>query len=178
MSVALHVERVGTVDAELLEGLAALLVDAVDGGASIGFHAPLPHRAALACARQVGAALDADNALWVARDDGGRIVGTVQMQRAMQENGRHRAEVCKLMVLRDARRGRIASQLMAALEAHAAAIGLALLVLDTQAQSPAEAFYLGQGWQRAGEIPAYASSASGALHATTLYFKRVEPVVA
>lgn len=178
MSASLRVQRLDAPDGAHAQGLAALLVDAVDGGASMGFHAPVRPHAALAYWRNVAASLDAGNALWVAHNDGGRIVGTVQLQRATQENGRHRAEVCKLMVLRDARRGGIASRLMAALEAHAAAIGLRLLVLDTQAQSPAEAFYRGQGWQRAAEIPDYASSASGTLHATALYFKRVEPVVA
>lgn len=166
-----QIERVATLDAAAVAGLAALLVDAVDGGASVGFHAPLRRHAALAYWRDVAASLDADNMLWIARDAQQRVTGSVQLQRARRENGRHRAEVCKLLVLRDARRNGIASQLMAAVEAQATASGVSLLVLDTEVQSPAEAFYQRQGWQRAGEIPDFASNAAGALLGTALYFK-------
>jgi acetyltransferase len=168
-----RVERVGRPESADLDGLAALLIDVVDGDASVGFHAPLPLRAAQGYWREVIALLDDDVALWLAREPAAphRIVGAVQMQRAGRENGRHRAEVCKLLVLHAARRSGIASQLMAALEDHARALGLTLLVLDTEAQSPAESFYRHHGWQRVGEIPGYASRGDGSLLATALHFK-------
>jgi hypothetical protein len=73
---------------------------------------------------------------------------------------------------------RVAAQLMAALEAHARTHGVTLLVLDTEAGSAAESFYRNQGWQRVGEIPAFASRADGSLMATALYFKALRSVVA
>lgn len=178
MSAGLQVERRGTLDAATVDSLAALLIDAIDGGASMGFHAPLRPSAAVACWSEVAASLDADHSLWTARDDAGRIVGSVQWQRAGKENGRHRAEVCKLIVLRAARRAGIASQLMAALEAHARASGVTLLVLDTEAGSPAESFYQSQGWQRVGEIPGFASRGDASLMATALYYKALRNGVA
>jgi len=175
-----EIERVAVLDAALIDGLGALLIDAVDGGASVGFHAPLQQTAALAYWRGVAASLEADNTLWIARDAQApkRILGSVQLQRGERENSRHRAEVCKLMVLRDARRTGLAARLMAALEAHALAGGLRLLMLDTEAQSPAEAFYQRQGWRRAGEIPEYASRRDGTLIGTALYFKPLRGSVA
>ncbi len=171
MIMRLQVERVTALDDLALGGLAALLADVVDGGNSVGFHAPLQHETALAYWREVAASLDADHMLWLAYDGHRRTVGTVQLQRAKRENGRHRGEVCKLIVRRDARRAGVAARLMAALEAQALQCGLSLLVLDTEVRSPAEAFYRQQGWQRVGEIPGYASNTDGALRATALYFK-------
>jgi acetyltransferase len=168
---SVRIDRLDALDTASVEGLAELLVDAIDGGASMGFHAPLRPSVALAYWHEVAVSLDADNALWIARDAARRVVGSVQWQRAGRENGRHRAEVCKLLVLRDARRAGIAAQLMAALEAHARAGGVTLLVLDTEAGSAAESFYRSQGWQRVGEIPGFASRADGSLTATALYFK-------
>jgi acetyltransferase len=176
VSMALQVERAAALDDVALDGLAALLADVVDNGSSVGFHAPLRHATALAYWCEVAASLDADNRLWTARDEKQRIVGSVQLQRARRENGRHRGEVCKLIVRRDARRAGVAASLMAALEAQALQCGLSLLVLDTETGSPAEAFYRHQGWQRAGEIPGYASNTSGALRATALYFKTLGQV--
>jgi ribosomal protein S18 acetylase RimI-like enzyme len=166
-----QIERMAALDDVAIDGLAALLADVVDGGNSVGFHAPLQHATALAYWREVAASLGADNMLWLAHDGDRRIVGSVQLQRAKRENGRHRGEVCKLIVRREARRAGVAARLMAALEAQALHCGLSLLALDTEARSPAEAFYRQQGWQRVGEIPGYASNTGGALRATALYFK-------
>ena len=174
----LQIDRIGTLDAAAVDSLAALLIDAIDGGASMGFHAPLRPSVAAAYWRDVASSLDADNALWIALDGAQRIVGSVQWQRAGRENGRHRAEVCKLLVLRDARRAGIAAQLMATLEALARASSVTLLVLDTEAGSPAESFYQSQGWQRVGEIPGFASRGDASLMATALYYKALRNGVA
>lgn len=62
---------------------------------------------------------------------------------------------------------------MAALEAQAEQLGVSLLVLDTEAGSPAETFYRRHGWQRVGEIPDYVTDGSGTLLATAVHFKRL-----
>ncbi|MFD6944576.1 hypothetical protein ACFWC8_16685, partial [Streptomyces roseolus] len=62
-------------------------------------------------------------------------------------------------------------RLLAAAEAHAAATGLTLLVLDTQTGSPAERLYRGAGWTAAGTVPEYAADPAGVLRPTTLYYK-------
>jgi GNAT superfamily N-acetyltransferase len=97
----------------------------------------------------------------------------VQLALATKENGRHRAEVQKLMVMRSARGEGVASRLMAAAEAHARAERRTLLVLDTLEGSEAEPVYRHLGWSRVGEVPDYAARPDGTLHATVYYFKRL-----
>jgi GNAT superfamily N-acetyltransferase len=153
-----------------VDGLAALLVDCVRGGASLGFPASLTHDDA---ARWWRASLHADGTLtWVARD-ASSIVGTVQLQPVAFPNGRHRASVSKLLVHTACRGRGIASALMSALEQHAREIGRTLLVLDTHTGSPAEDIYLRWGWQRVGVIEDYALTPDGELAPTTIMSKRL-----
>jgi ribosomal protein S18 acetylase RimI-like enzyme len=88
-------------------------------------------------------------------------------------NSRHRAELVKLMVSREARGRGVGRGLLATAEEAAAAAGLTLLHLDTETGSPAEHLYRSAGWTRAGTIPDYAADPGGELRPTTLYFKRV-----
>jgi len=155
-----------------VDELAALLIDAVSGGASVGFLDPLDSARARRYWNEVLAELGLAHGLWVAETEG-RVVGSAQLSLSTRENGRHRAEVQKLFVLRSHRGRGIATRLMAALEAAARRDGRTLLVLDTEAGSAAEAFYARHGWQRVGEIPDYAADPAGALHPTALYYKRL-----
>ena len=111
--------------------------------------------------------------MWVARIDG-RVVGTVQYERCAKPNGRHRAEVQKLLVHSSARGLGLARRLMEALEAAAAADGLRLLFLDTFEGSGAEAMYAHLGWQRSGVIPEYAATPDGRLGATVLFYRLLD----
>ena len=152
-------------------GFADLLVDAVDGGASLGFLAPLAPADAAAWWESLAPAVDAGHlGVWAARE-GGRVVGTVGLRPELKANGRHRAEVVKLLVHRDARGRGVARRLLAAAESAAADAGMSLLVLDTQTGSAAERLYRAAGWTRAGIVPGYASDPAGVLHPTTIYFK-------
>jgi len=168
------IRQIGAGDAAPIDELSALLRDSVDGGASVGFLAPLaPATAAEYWQRTLGA-LGPELALWVAEQDS-RVVGAVQLSLCGKANGLHRAEVQKLFVLASHRGQGIAAKLMAALEAFARADGRTLLVLDTQAGSAAESVYRRLAWQRAGEIPDFAASPNGELRATALYYKRLGP---
>ncbi len=154
----------------LLDELADLLVDCVEEGASVGFLAPLD----VAEARDWWAERFAEGTtaqLWVAT--GESLLGAVVLDPCGKANGRHRAEVQKLLVSTKARGQGVARRLMAALEQHARETGLSLLFLDTETGSTAEQVYQRLGWQRAGEIPAYALSPQGELHPTSLYFKQL-----
>jgi ribosomal protein S18 acetylase RimI-like enzyme len=153
--------------------LVALLRDAVDSGASVGFLPPLAVATAAAYWRTVAAEVEAGSRVLLAarRAGDGVIVGSAQLELAMRENGRHRAEVTKVMVFRSARRQGIGRALMLAAEDHAGRLGRTTLVLDTRAGDPSERLYASVGWQRVGEIPRYARSAGGALHATAFYYK-------
>ncbi|MGX7828592.1 GNAT family N-acetyltransferase [Actinokineospora sp. 24-640] len=166
------IERLGADGvAAAADELAALLCEVTDGGSSVGFLAPL----AVAEARAWWADLapgvaSGDIALWVARVDG-RLAGTVQLRRSPMPNGRHRAELAKLMV-RSAARGRgLGRALLATAEEAARSAGLTLLVLDTEEDSAAEPLYRSQGWIRVGAIPDYAADPWGALRATVHYYR-------
>uniref|UniRef100_A0AAU2K376 GNAT family N-acetyltransferase n=1 Tax=Streptomyces sp. NBC_00049 TaxID=2903617 RepID=A0AAU2K376_9ACTN len=152
--------------------LAALLVDIVDGGSSLGFLAGLDHENAAAWWDSLLPAVeDGSLALWVSRT-GGRIDGTVGWYRESKPNGRHRAELRKLMVHPSARGRGTARALLAEAEAAAARAGVVLLFLDTETGSGAERVYRAAGWTEVGTIPDYATDPAGRLHPTTLFYKQ------
>ncbi|MFH9859202.1 GNAT family N-acetyltransferase [Streptomyces sp. NPDC017202] len=157
--------------------LADLLVDTVHGGASVGFLAPLDRAEALAWWEGRAAGVAAGQlAVWAALDDDGRVTGTVTLALPDKPNSRHRAELVKLMVHRDARGQGLGRRLLTTAEEAAAAAGVTLLHLDTETDSPAEHLYRTGGWTRAGVIPDYAADPSGVLRPTTLYYKHLAPV--
>jgi ribosomal protein S18 acetylase RimI-like enzyme len=150
--------------------LAELLVDAVDGGASLGFLAPLELPEALDWWQ--AAVADHDLILLVARNDE-RIVGTVGIVRGTTPNGRHRGEIVKLIVHRDARGQGLGRKLLATAEQAAFGAGLTLLMLDTEADSPAEHLYRSAGWSPYGVVPGYAINPAGILRPCSFYFKQL-----
>jgi ribosomal protein S18 acetylase RimI-like enzyme len=154
-----------------IPGLAALIVDAVDGGSSVNFLAGVtPAEAAAWWRARSGAVADGSVTVFVARE-GERIVGSTLLARATQPNGPHRAEIGKVIVDRAARRRGVARALMCAAEERARADGRWLLMLDTETGSPAAALYESLGWQRTGEIPNFALTPDGELVGTTYYWK-------
>ena len=153
--------------------LADLLVDTVADGASVGFLAPLDRTDALAWWEGRAAGVAAGHlAVWVALD-GDRVTGTVTLAFPDKPNSRHRAELVKLMVHRDARGQGLGRRLLTTAEEAAAAAGVTLLHLDTETDSPAEHLYRTAGWTRAGIIPDYAADPAGVLRPTTLYYKHL-----
>ncbi|MDN3025488.1 GNAT family N-acetyltransferase [Streptomyces sp. S.PB5] len=158
---------------ERLDELAELMVDTVDSGASIGFLAPLGHTEAAAWWKGRAAAVAAGALATWAAQDGERVVGTVGLAFPDKPNSRHRAELVKLMVHRDARGRGLGRALLTTAEEAAAAADVILLHLDTETDSPAERLYTSAGWTRAGVIPDYAADPAGVLRPTTLYFKRL-----
>jgi len=171
--VALQIELLDDPGDDDVRDLAHVLVDCVDGGASVNFIAPLPLDVATEWWRET---LEQPHALtWVARGTSGRIVGCVRLVLAQQPNGRHRGEVSKLLVSTAARRTGCAAALMTALEAWASEHGRHRLVLDTETGSPAEAAYERLGWTRVGTIPDYALTSSGELCGSTFFTKSLLP---
>lgn len=156
---------------QVIDDLADVLVDCVAGGASVGFVASLGLREARAWWRS--SLQEPETLTWVAAADDGRIVGVVRLIPALKPNARHRAEVVKLLVRRDARGRGVAQRLIAALEEHAAEVGRWLLVLDTETDSPAQRLYEGWGWQPVGVLKDYALTPDGVLAPTTFMSKRL-----
>lgn len=165
------IRRVTRLNETALHSLAELLIDCVDGGASVSFMHPLAMDKAVAFWRGVADAVArGERALLVAEDDSG-IVGTVQLVLAQPDNQPHRADVAKMLVHRRARRQGLGEALMRAAETLARDCGKTLLVLDTVTGGDAERLYARLGWQRCGVIPNYALWPRGGLCATTYFYR-------
>lgn len=154
------------------DDLAAVLQACVADGASVGFVWPFPIDRARAFWDGVAATLGDDQRHVLIARQGERVVGTVQLVFARQDNGRHRAEVAKLLVHPDARRQGIAAALMEAIEAVARRRGMRLLVLDTGTPA-AEALYRRLGFAVSGVVPNYAADVFGGFLATTFMHKEL-----
>jgi len=156
----------------VVQGLAEVLVDCVDGGASVGFMLPLTReRAEEFWVGALESASRGERVVIVAEERGsGEVIGTVQVVLAAPENQPHRGEIAKMLVHRRARRRGIAAALMAEAEIAAREAGKTLLVLDT-ASDDAERVYGRLGWQRVGVIPGYALWPAGGPVDTVVFCK-------
>ena len=168
------IERIEPADADtVLPSLTEILLDCVDGGASVSFMAPLARDKALAFWRGVlESAARGERIVLVARDGDGRFSGTVQVVLAQPENQPHRGDVSKMLVHRRARRQGLGQALMRAAEGEARVAGKTLLVLDT-ASADAERLYARAGWVECGRIPGYALLPTGEPCATTYFYKQL-----
>jgi ribosomal protein S18 acetylase RimI-like enzyme len=158
-----------------IEALIELLRDSVHSGASVGFLATLtPDENAAYWRDTVGEVEGGRRMLLVADTTSGALAGSVQLSLTLKENGRHRASVEKLLVHTRYRGLGLARRLMSAVEKEAAAAGVTLLILDTEVASLADTIYPRLGYIRVGEIPSYAASPDGSLHATAFYYKKLQ----
>jgi acetyltransferase len=156
--------------------LSALLRDAVESGASVGYLLPVREEEMTSFWQDVfGDVAKGTRIVLVARD-AGRIVGSVQLGLATRPNSRHRAEVQKLLVLRSHRGRGLGSTLMQAAEPAARTHGRTLLVLDTSASGNALGVYARLGYTRVGVIPGFANDPDGPLIDTIFYYKQLGAV--
>lgn len=155
--------------------LADLLVDAVEGGASVNFVWPMTRAKAEAFWDGALASQARGERLIFTAEAGGLLDGTVQLILAPQENQVFRADIGKLLVHRRARRHGLGAALMDAAEAEARRIGRNLLTLDTEADSAAERLYLRLGWTRFGEVPGYATRADNSRRERVSFFYKALP---
>jgi ribosomal protein S18 acetylase RimI-like enzyme len=156
---------------EQLDGLAAVLVDCVAGGASVSYMAPFSHEQARDAFEAVAAEVEQGRRLLLAAFADGELVGTVQVILALPPNQPHRGEIAKLLVHRSARGRGIAQRLMEQAESEARAAGRTLLVLDAVTGGDAARLYERLGWTRVGVIPSYALYPDGRPCDTTIFFK-------
>lgn len=164
------VRRLTTVSDSQLQDLADLLIDCVEGGASVSFMLPLSRDKALAFWRQVADGAARGERVLLAAEDAQGICGTVQVVLDQPENQPHRGEVSKMLVHRRARRQGLGEALMKAAEDAAREAGKTLLVLDT-ASGGAERLYERCGWTRVGVVPGYALWPGGGLCPTTYFYR-------
>lgn len=174
MAHAIEIRCLQSIGDREIRELSDVLIDCVEGGASVNFMLPMTgakahrywHSAAASLAR-------GERMLLAAADATGTIVGTVQVILDQPENQPHRGDITKMLVHRRARRQGVGAALLAAAERGARGVGKTLLVLDT-ASGDAERLYARQGWQACGQIPNYALWPDGAPCATTIFFKSLD----
>ena len=164
------VRRLHAVDEAQLQALADVLVDCVEGGASVSFMLPITRDRALAFWRKVADGVARGERVLLVAEDAQGIVGTVQVILDQPENQPHRADVAKMLVHRRGRRQGLGAALMSAAEREAAREGKTLLVLDTSDDTAAR-LYARLGWREAGVIPGYALLPAGGQCQTTYFYR-------
>jgi GNAT superfamily N-acetyltransferase len=150
--------------------LVDLLVDAVEGGASVNFVRPMTRAKADSWWTGALASHAAGGRLIFVAKLGEQVDGTVQLVLAPQENQPHRADLAKMLVHRRARRQGVGDALLQAAENEARRIGRRLLTLDTESGSAGERLYARRGWTKFGEVPDYALRVEGGVPAAASFF--------
>jgi ribosomal protein S18 acetylase RimI-like enzyme len=169
------IRRLAAADVEArLAELSALLHDAVLGGASIGFVPPLAPGELEAYWQDTLEAVRKRGRILLAAFAGEALIGSVQLNPEPRANGRHRAEVMKLMVLRSHRGRGVGRALMQALLASARESGRSLLLLDVRSEDPAERLYRTLGFVPFGRVPGHARSPDGRLADTSFHYLRLQ----
>ena len=172
MTNAIQIRQLAKISEREIQALSEVLIDCVEGGASVSFMLPMTREKAEAFWRKVAASVQRNERIvLVAEDAAGNIVGTVQVVLDLPENQPHRGDVAKMLVHRRARRLGVGATLLSAAEQSALNAGRTLLVLDTVTNTDAYRLYAREGWQRVGEIPNYALWPDGRLCPTTVFYK-------
>jgi GNAT superfamily N-acetyltransferase len=165
------IRELQTVTPTDLESLADILIDCVEGGASISFMHPLARERAVAFWRQVAAGVEAgERELLVAKDSLG-LCGTVQLNFDLPENQPHRGDLCKMLVHRRARRRGLGAALLLAAENLARSRGKTLLVLDAVTHGDGARLYESHGWTKVGDVPNFALMPDGRPCSTTYFYR-------
>ena len=156
-----------------LGALAEVLLDCVEGGASVSFMATLSKAEAESFFRKVLERVQEAERILLAAFIDSKLVGTVQILLATPPNQPHRADVAKLLVVRSARGQSVGRQLMEHAETVSRQAGKSLLVLDTATGGHGEKLYTRLGWTRVGVIPKYALYPDGTWCDTTIFWKQI-----
>jgi GNAT superfamily N-acetyltransferase len=165
--------RLPAVDDGQIEALADVLIDCVEGGASVSFMLPLSRDRAVAFWRRVAQDVAAGTRALLVAEDAHGICGTVQLVFDLPENQPHRADLAKMLVHRRVRRQGLGAALMRAAEATAIESSKTLLVLDAVTDGDAARLYARLGWTRVGDIPGYALWPRGGLCSTTVFYRNL-----
>jgi GNAT superfamily N-acetyltransferase len=148
-----------------------VLVDCVEGGASVGYLSPFSHDEARHVYEVYAGEVEQSRRILLAAFSESALVGTAQIVFPPHPNQPHRADVARVLVRRFARRRGIAQRLMEEVEHQALAEGRTLLVLDTVTGDDAERLYDRLGWTKVGVIPGFALYPDGRPCDTTVFYK-------
>jgi GNAT superfamily N-acetyltransferase len=169
------IRRLTAVSPSEVEQLGEVLISCVEGGASVSFMLPLSRERALAFWQRVAGDVARGERILIVAEDAAGICGTVQLVLDLPENQPHRADLCKMLVHRRARKQGLGAALLTAAEQAAREAGRTVLVLDAVSGADGARLYERGGWVRVGEIPNYALYPAGGFCPTTYYYKDLGP---
>jgi GNAT superfamily N-acetyltransferase len=169
----MNIRPLNAVGPAQLDQLADVLMDCVEGGASVSFMKPFTCERALAFWQRVADDVAAKKRVLLVAEDAEGICGTVQLILDLPENQPHRADLAKMLVHRRARRRGLGESLMKAAEEAARAAGRTLLVLDAVTGGDAARLYERLGWIRVGDVPDFALFPDGGFCSTTYYYRKL-----
>ncbi|WP_342365977.1 GNAT family N-acetyltransferase [Pseudoalteromonas sp. S16_S37] len=169
MTKIIQSEQIRPLQLQLIELLGAC----INEGASLGFYAPADVKQLTSYWQDIEASVAQNKRSLYAIFHGDTPIASVQLVPCQKQNGRHRAEVEKLIVHPHAQRQGLARKLMAALEADALQQGIKLLFLDTQTGDKSELFYQALGYQKSGQIPHFVTNSEGVFSSTSYYYKQL-----
>lgn len=156
-----------------IDELADVLIDCIEGGASVSFMKPFPRERAVEFWHRVADGVVAGERVLLVAEDSVGICGTVQLILNLPENQPHRADLAKMLVHRRARRQGLGTALMQAAEVAALEHNRTLLVLDTVTGGDAARLYERLGWVRVGDVPDFALYPEGGFCSTTYYYRQL-----
>jgi len=168
---AWSIRRLDAPDEAMVEALADLLIDCVEGGASVSFMLPLTREHAVAFWRRVAADVAAGRRALLVAEDAQGVCGTVQLIFDLPENQPHRADLDKMLVSRRLRKRGLGAALLTDEERMARDCGRTLLVLDAVPDGDGARLYEKHGWIRVGDIPRYALYPRGGFCSTTYFYR-------
>src|SRR5206468_7150264 len=111
---AIRIRCLQTIAEREIEGLSDVLIDCVEGGASVSFMLPMSRAKADAFWRSTAASVARGERVVLAAEDETGIVGTAQIILAQPENQPHRGDLAKMLVHRRARRRGVGGELLEA----------------------------------------------------------------
>jgi GNAT superfamily N-acetyltransferase len=158
---------------ERANALSALLRDGFAAGAALGFLVPVDDAELDHYWSSVAVEIEAGRRTLIAAQQADVVGGMVQVVADTAPNGRHRAEVQKLVVAEGERGRGLARQLLVGAEAAARTSGVRLLYLSTHAHMPAEHLYRATGWREIGRVPGWAIVPGGDAVENVFFWKPV-----
>ncbi|MEP6660671.1 MAG: GNAT family N-acetyltransferase [Acidimicrobiales bacterium] len=153
--------------------LSALLRDGFAAGAALGFLVPVDDAELDQYWASVASEIETRRRTLISAQREIVVGGMVQVVPDTAANGRHRAEVQKLVVAENERGHGLARRLLEAAEQTARSSGIRLLYLSTHAHMPAEALYRATGWRETGSVPGWAIVPGGDAVENVFFWKAV-----
>lgn len=175
MNQSYRIRELRSVTEHDLASLADILIDCVEGGASISFMSPLTRDRAVNFWRKVAEDVALGKRVLIIAEDKEGLCGTVQLILDLPENQPHRADLVKMLVHRRARRRGLGAALMQAAETAARKHRKTLLVLDAVTNGDGARLYERLGWTKVGHIPNYALMPDGKPCSTTYFYRALTP---